>query len=247
MATDLTNLTGFSYVNLGFQATRADGLGSATDVVNIQEKNAASFADGDNQMWHDRRTLAAAADEDLELDALLTFSGYATGFTSIQQVYIKNSTTAAELAVYFRVTTANAQATWDATDVVRNKTGAGDDWTGTIHSVIDTTHFVIALVTGAYADVAIADDIENTTHASDDTFTKAAEAGATLRIGASAGGDPVDIWLGTTETEDLKYGEISFHVGDWTVGAGADNDLFVENIGVIPAKYDIMVVGKVTP
>lgn len=242
MATDLTGLAGFIYVNVKTSATKAGDLGAAVDALDHKESLDVEFEAGVlDQVWHDQRDIAALGTDNLDLQALVNAFGHTCVLTSVRAVFVKNTVSAAEVAKYFRATTGSAQATWVADDVVRNLTGAGDDWTGTIHTVISSTVFVIKLVTGTYADVDVADTIENTTRSQNDTFTKATEAAPTLRLGV-AGSDPVNLWLGLTELELVKQSEISLHIGSWVVGAGA-RVLAIENLNPIPAQFEIIVLG----
>lgn len=106
---------------------------------------------------------AAGFDVDREGAALI---GYSLGgaFTGYRRFEAEN---------FFVATLGAAMATWEVGDVVRNKTGGGDDWSGEIYTVTDTTHMIILITDGTYAVIDIADDIENITHASNTTFTKA--------------------------------------------------------------------------
>ncbi len=248
MATDLTGLTG----NINFQAIiNASKQSTLTESNSVDALNWANnvetvLGSTYDQLWHDKRTIAKSATDNIDLQGEANSFGHTVVFTSVSNVVLYNSTTAATVATYFVATTGNAQATWAVSDVVQNHTTgggvAGDDWTGTISHVIDTSNFVILLATGTFATVDITNDIDNDTRSQEDTFTKAVQAAPELKIGVAAA-NPVDLWLGLTEFEFLAQDEYSIHKGTWTVGAGA-KVLKVENLGVIPANIDIIVVGS---
>lgn len=93
--------------------------------------------------------------------------------------------------VYAKLTTGKNLYTpvaWAEGDVVRNATGAGDNWTGTVFDLYLGDHMtnaqvIVQLTTGTYAAIDIADGIENTTKADSTTLSAKSEyryAGACL-------------------------------------------------------------------
>ena len=149
MATDLTNLNGHIYLNAKVTATGDTNLSESTvaDAIDWSQNDTIEFGATYDQMWHDQRTVAGLTADDIDLQGESNSFGDTITLTSVTHIIIKNVTTDAAIATYFRCTTDNPQATWVATDDVRNKTGAGDDWTGTIHYKIDNSNYVIELAT----------------------------------------------------------------------------------------------------
>lgn len=101
-------------------------------------------------------------------------STYAAG----DAVYVRGGTFAAPKTIdhikyVTATTTSDHSATWLVGHVVRNYTGSGDDWTGTIYSIAAKV-IGVSLDTGNYTTVATADKIENVTLSENDTFTKTA-------------------------------------------------------------------------
>ena len=247
MATDLTNLAGQIYLATTLTATGTTLLPEsvATDAINWSHADAVVFGATYDSQWTATGALAKLASVDIDLQNEDNSFGQAVIFTSISNLIIKNATPAATIATYFKVLVGASQATWVATDVVRNKTGAGDDWTGTISHKVDNDNFVILLTTGTYATVANADDIENTTRAQDTTMTKSLVVDPVLKVGVAAG-TPADLWLSTTENEWIGAGGYTAHSSGttpWAVAAGSNN-LKIENLGLIPAEYDIIICGS---
>jgi|2_EtaG_2_1085320.scaffolds.fasta_scaffold04725_7 hypothetical protein len=246
MATDLTDLTGSVYVTAAVTATGDPNLpeSSVKDTLNWGQVDAVAFGADYDQMWHDKRTIAAAATDNIDLQAETNSLGHTCVFTSVQNVLIKNATDPDEVAMYFVATLDSPDATWSVSDVVKDG-DTGAIWTGTIFKVIDTSNFVILLDAGfAYADVDVADLIDNDTAPSTgDSYSKAVQAGPQLKIGVAAA-NPADLWLGTTEYEWLDTDKYSLHNGDWTIAAGA-KVLKVENLStVLPASLEIIVLGS---
>jgi hypothetical protein len=132
-----------------------------------------------------------------------------------------------ETITYLQITLtvgADKRSTWLQNDAVRNDTGDGDDWTGTIAAITATT-ITVTLVTGTYSTINIADGIENTTHS--DTTTVSAKASsnkyAYSPLFATRGKD-LTAWhysggIGTSASILSKFGNI---VGNWkiTIEAG---------------------------
>lgn len=248
MATDLTNITGSVLLNAGVNASNISALTEsvANDSLNWTFTSVVDLGTTYDQMWHDNAALAKEASDTIDLQAQVNSFGHTCVFTEVSNIIIKNSTTSAAIATYFIATTDGAQATWAATDVVQNFTDdgetAGSQWTGTIHHVIDASNFVVLLVTGTYDLVIDADGIDNDTRSQEDGLTKSLVTDPQLKIGVAAA-NPVDFWLSTTEFEWLNPNEYTAHAGTWTVAAGSKN-LKIENLGLIPAQYEIIVLGN---
>lgn len=83
------------------------------------------------------------------------------------------SFTKALLTTYFIATLPVEHTTWEQSDVVRNATGAGDDWAGVIEGILTAdTRFYVRLTSGTYADIDTADQMENTTAVQTEDFKK---------------------------------------------------------------------------
>jgi hypothetical protein len=246
MATDLTNINGSIYINSNVQATGTTALSqsNASDNLNWNVTSTIVLGDDYDQMWHDERTIAASATDNIDLQGETNAFGHTVVFTSVENVILKNSTDLDDVAMYYVATLAAPDASWNALDVVTDG-DTGLIWTGTIFNVIDDSNYVILLDTGfAYADVDVLDLIDNSTAATTGTtFTKAVQAAPQLKIGVAAA-NPANLWLGTTEYEWLDADKYSVHSGSWTISAGA-KIIKVENLNtILPATLEIMVFGS---
>jgi len=65
--------------------------------------------------------------------------------------------------------TVAATTSYAAGDAVRNNTGSGNHWTGTVCEVVDGTHFLGELLTGDYGTVTTSEGVENTTRSTTTT------------------------------------------------------------------------------
>jgi len=74
MATDWSGLTATIKASIVASTEHALDLSTVLDPLSVSEKFSPSFGSGDNavdEIWHDRRTLAASANEDLDLAGVL--------------------------------------------------------------------------------------------------------------------------------------------------------------------------------
>ncbi len=94
MATDLTALTASLGISVTANAARALDLSTPADALSLAIANAFSFGSGANmanQIWHDRRILAGAASEELDLAGSLTNAfGQSVTFAKIKALLIRN-------------------------------------------------------------------------------------------------------------------------------------------------------------
>ncbi len=114
---------------------------------------------------------------DNEKHAILLRKGGSGQFTNCELRGLRTGVN--ETKVYAKLTTGKDISAWAEGDVVRNDTGDGDDWTGTVFDLytgdrMTNAQVIVQLTTGTYATIDIADGIENTTKA--DTTTLSAKA-----------------------------------------------------------------------
>ena len=125
-----------------------------------------------------------------------SFAGMKTALATVvagDTVYMRGGTFAAPKVInhilYVTATTTSDHSpgtgTWVVGDTVRNFTGSGDDWTGTIYSIAAKV-VGISISTGDYSTVATADKVENVTRSENDTFTKAAAASLAITTAGTA-------------------------------------------------------------
>jgi len=114
---------------------------------------------------------------DNEKHAILLRKGGSGQFTNCELRGLRTGVN--ETKVYAKLTTGKDISAWAEGDVVRNDTGAGDDWTGTVFDLytgdrMTNAQVIVQLTTGTYDDIVIAAGIENTTQS--DTTTLSAKA-----------------------------------------------------------------------
>lgn len=94
MATDLTALTLSAAVGLNGSVAKALDLGTPTQSIGLSEALTFAFGTGAgkaNQIWHDRRTLAASANEELDLNGSLENPfGQVVSFANIKGILVIN-------------------------------------------------------------------------------------------------------------------------------------------------------------
>ncbi len=94
MATDLTALSGSVQVTVRMTTAKALDLSTPTDEIVSQVTNTFSFGNGANQanqLWHDRRILAASANDDLNLAGSLTNAyGNSVTFANVKGIVVIN-------------------------------------------------------------------------------------------------------------------------------------------------------------
>lgn len=84
-------------LNKELDLSTPDDTLSISDVVKLSD---GTGAENGNQMWHDTRTLATGASENLDLAGVLTNAfGDTVTFAKIRVVYIRNNSTASSLLV----------------------------------------------------------------------------------------------------------------------------------------------------
>lgn len=94
MATDLTQLAGFIELAIKLTSGKSADLATALAELSAGVKDALTFGTGDgqiNQIWHDRRTLAASTPEDIDLAGALTNAhGGTVTFATVKFLFIHN-------------------------------------------------------------------------------------------------------------------------------------------------------------
>lgn len=138
MATDLTALDGNISLSAIFATQKGLDLSTPADSLNISKILEYAFGTGAgkaDQIWHDRRVLAASADEDLDLAGVLTnWAGATVTFANIKAIIVINrsdetTTSPAHTATDASITVGGAAATQfvgplvDATDKVQVEAG----------------------------------------------------------------------------------------------------------------------------
>ena len=123
----IMQLTATLKVQISSTATKALDLTTSRDVLDINVTTTLSNGTGANQAnqhWHDQRSLAAAASEELDLAGGLTdVFGDTVTFTRIKAMYIKNNGTASSLRVGGATATQFYPFVVDSSDILLIKPG----------------------------------------------------------------------------------------------------------------------------
>ncbi len=94
MATEWTGMVGEIKTAISIVASQALDNTTPQDNVNQLLKDSVAFGTGDdqcNEIWHDRRTLGAAANETLDLSgSLVNGLGHTVDFASVKLIFIHN-------------------------------------------------------------------------------------------------------------------------------------------------------------